>query len=122
MNTRRILVVDDDSEMRDAMAHILREAGYEVELAQDGDAAIEVQRARPADVIITDVFMPTRDGLETIQYIRNEYPGVGIIAMTGGSPTGRIDEYLRVAKVAGADATLRKPFAAKALLDSVSAL
>ena len=122
MNARRILVVDDDGEMRDAVARILREAGYEVELAPDGDAAIEAQRARPADVVITDVFMPTRDGLETIQYLRNEYPSVGIIAMTGGSPTGRIDEYLRVAKVAGANATLRKPFAAKTLLDSLSAL
>jgi CheY-like chemotaxis protein len=122
MNARRILVVDDDSEMREAVARILREAGYEVELAHDGDAAIESQRTRPADVVITDVFMPTRDGLETIQYLRNEYPSVGIIAMTGGSPTGRIDEYLRVAKVAGADVTLRKPFAAQTLLESLSAL
>jgi hypothetical protein len=47
---------------------------------------------------------------------------MGIIAMTGGSPTGRIDEYLSVAKVAGADATLRKPFAAQTLLESLSAL
>jgi CheY-like chemotaxis protein len=122
MNARRILVVDDDGEMREAVARILREAGYEVELAPDGDAAIEAQRARPADVVITDVFMPTRDGLETIQHLRNEYPSVGIIAMTGGSPTGRIDEYLRVAKVAGANATLRKPFAAQTLLESLSAL
>jgi CheY-like chemotaxis protein len=122
MNARRILVVDDDGEMRDALARILRGAGYEVELADDGDAAIEAQRARPAEVLITDVFMPARDGLETIQYFRSAYPDVGIIAMTGGSPTGRIDEYLAVAKVAGADATLRKPFAAQTLLESVSAL
>lgn len=122
MNARRILVVDDDGEMRDAVARILRGAGYEVELADDGDAAIEAQRARPADVLITDVFMPARDGLETIQYFRSEYPDIGIIAMTGGSPTGRIDEYLGVAKVAGANATLRKPFAAHALLESLRAL
>jgi len=122
MNVRRILVVDDDGEMRDAVAQILRGAGYEVELADDGNTAIEMQRARPADVLITDVFMPSRDGLETIQYFRDRYPELGIIAMTGGSPTGRIDEYLRVAQVAGANTTLRKPFAAQALLDSVSAL
>ena len=122
MNPRRILVVDDDSEMRDAVARILRGAGYEVELADDGDAAIDAHRAHPADVLITDVFMPARDGLETIQYFSNRYPDVAIIAMTGGSPTGRIDEYLRVAQVAGAKATLRKPFAAQTLLDSVSAL
>ena len=122
MNPKRVLVVDDDPEMREAMARILGAAGYAVELAADGDQAIEVQRARPAEVLITDVFMPSRDGLETIQYFRMEYPDVGIIAMTGGSPTGRVDEYLKVAKVAGANATLRKPFAAQALLDSVSAL
>jgi CheY-like chemotaxis protein len=74
VNPRRILVVDDDGEMRDAVARILRGAGYEVELADDGDAAIEAQRARPADVLLTDVFMPARDGLETIQYFRSEYP------------------------------------------------
>ena len=122
MNPKRVLVVDDDPEMREAMARILGAAGYAVELAADGDQAIEVQRARPAEVLITDVFMPSRDGLETIQYFRMEYPDLGIIAMTGGSPTGRVDEYLKVAKVAGANATLRKPFAAQALLDSVSAL
>jgi len=122
MNPKRVLVVDDDPEMREAMARILGGAGYAVELAADGDQAIEVQRARPAEVLITDVFMPSRDGLETIQYFRVEYPDVGIIAMTGGSPTGRVDEYLKVAKVAGANATLRKPFAAQALLDSVSSL
>lgn len=122
MNPKRVLVVDDDPEMREAMARILGAAGYAVELAADGDQAIEVQRARPAEVLITDVFMPSRDGLETIQYFRMEYPDVGIIAMTGGSPTGRVEEYLKVAKVAGANATLRKPFAAQALLDSVSSL
>ena len=122
MNPKRVLVVDDDPEMREAMARILGAAGYAVELAADGDQAIELQRARPAEVLITDVFMPSRDGLETIQYFRMEYPDVGIIAMTGGSPTGRVDEYLKVAKVAGANATLRKPFAAQALLESVSSL
>ena len=122
MTRKRVLVVDDDAEMRGAVARILSEAGYVVEQAVDGDAAVQAQRARPADVVITDVFMPTRDGLETIQYFHAQYPAVPIIAMTGGSPTGKIDEYLQVARVAGARATLRKPFAAQALLDSVSAL
>ena len=122
MTRKRVLVVDDDAEMRDAVARILADAGYVVEQAVDGDAAVQAQRARPADVLITDVFMPTRDGLETIQFFHAKYPAVPIIAMTGGSPTGKIEEYLQVAKVAGAHATLRKPFAAQALLDSVSAL
>ena len=122
MSAKRVLVVDDDPEMRGAVARILGDAGYLVEQATDGDSAIEAHRARPADVLITDVFMPSRDGLETIQFVHARYPQVPIIAMTGGSPTGKIDEYLQVAKVAGAHATLRKPFPAQALLDSVSAL
>lgn len=122
MNRKRVLVVDDDPEMRGAVERILSAAGYAVDLAADGDQAIAAQRARPADVVITDVFMPTRDGLETIQFFHAQYPDLPIIAMTGGSPTGRIDEYLNVAEVAGARATLRKPFAAQALLDSLSAL
>jgi CheY-like chemotaxis protein len=122
MTSKRVLVVDDDPEMRDALARVLAAAGYAVELAADGEQAIAAQRARPVEVLITDVFMPSLDGLETIQYFHAEYPKVAIIAMTGGSPTGRMDEYLQVAKVAGARATLRKPFAAQALLDSLSAL
>ena len=122
MSRRRILVVDDDAEMRASLAGILDAAGYEVETARDGEQAIAAQRARPAALLITDVFMPTRDGLETIQQFRAEYPRLPIIAMTGGSPTGLTEEYLNVAKIAGADVTLRKPFPVQALLDSVSAL
>ena len=122
MSRRRILVVDDDAEMRESVAGILDAAGYEVETARDGEQAIATQRARPAALLITDVFMPTRDGLETIQQFRAEYPRLPIIAMTGGSPTGLTEEYLNVAKIAGADVTLRKPFPVQALLDSVSAL
>ena len=118
---RRALVVDDDPEMRDSVASVLAGAGYAVEVAKDGEQAIEVQRARPADVLITDVFMPSRNGLETIQHFRAAYPQMRIIAMTGGSPTGRVDEYLGVAEVAGADVTLRKPFPARELLESLSA-
>lgn len=122
MKPGRVLVVDDDREMRESVARVLAVAGYVVEVAEDGAQAIEVQRARPAEVLITDVFMPTRDGLETIQFFREAWPAMPIIAMTGGSPTGKTDEYLSVAKVAGADVTLRKPFAAQTLLESLSAL
>ena len=122
MKAGRVLVVDDDPEMRESVARVLVTAGYAVEVAEDGEHAIEVQRARPSQVLITDVFMPTRDGLETIQFFREAWPGMPIIALTGGSPTGKSDEYLMVAKVAGADVTLRKPVAAQTLLESLSAL
>ena len=122
MNPNRVLVVDDDPDMRESVALVLAAAGYSVEVAEDGQQAIDVQRARPAHILITDVFMPARDGLETIQFFRQEWPSMPIIAMTGGSPTGEVEDYLKVAKVAGADVTLRKPFPARELLESLSAL
>lgn len=122
MKANRVLVVDDDPDMRESVARVLTAAGYAVEVAEDGAKAIEVQRARPAQILITDVFMPARDGLETIQFFRREWPSIPIIAMTGGSPTGEVDDYLKVAKVAGANVTLRKPFPAHELLESVSTL
>ena len=122
MNQKRVLVADDDVDMRETVAGVLAAAGYAVETARDGDEAIARQAERPADILVTDVFMPGRDGLETIQFFRANYPEVPIIAMTGGSPTGRKDEYLKVAEVAGANATLRKPFPAQVLLERLSAL
>jgi CheY-like chemotaxis protein len=120
MSAKRVLVVDDDPEIRDSVARILSGAGYTVELAADGEQAIALQRACPAEVLITDVFMPERDGLETIQFFRAAYPDLPIVAMTGGSPTGLTSEYLSVAEVAGANVTLRKPFPAQSLLESLS--
>ena len=70
MNPNRVLVVDDDPDMRASVARVLAAAGYAVEVAEDGQQAIDVQRARPAQILITDVFMPARDGLETIQFFR----------------------------------------------------
>jgi DNA-binding response OmpR family regulator len=122
MNPNRVLVVDDDPDMRESVARVLAAAGYVVEVAEDGQQAIDVQRARPAQILITDVFMPARDGLETIQFFRQQWPSMPIIAMTGGSPTGEVDDYLKVAEVAGANVTLRKPFPARELLESLSAL
>ena len=122
MNLNRVLVVDDDPDMRESVARVLAAAGYVVEVAEDGQQAIAVQRARPSQILITDVFMPARDGLETIQFFRQEWPSMPIIAMTGGSPSGEVEDYLTVAKVAGANVTLRKPFPARELLESLSAL
>ena len=100
MTRKRVLVVDDDAEMRGAVARILSEAGYVVEQAVDGDAAVQAQRARPADVVITDVFMPTRDGLETIQYFHAQYPAVPIIAF----PRGAGVHYRDFAELTGVEA------------------
>jgi CheY-like chemotaxis protein len=113
---QRVLVVDDNAEMRDSLRSLLEHAGYDVALARDGGEALRVQRERPAEVLLTDIFMPEREGLETIQAFRSGYPAIGIIAMSGEAQIRVVNDYLTVARVAGADATLRKPFTAAALL------
>ena len=112
----RLLVADDDADMRHSMRLLLERAGYEVELAPDGAQALRLQRERPIDVLITDIFMPESDGLETIERFRREFPGVRIIAMSGGGVQVRGETYLATAGVAGADAVLRKPFERDVLL------
>jgi CheY-like chemotaxis protein len=115
----RILVVDDNPDMRESLKALLERAGYAVSLARHGDEALEVQRRSPAEVLLTDLFMPDREGIETIASFRERYPHIGIIAMSGDASIRVRTDYLKVASAAGADATLRKPFAAAALLAEV---
>ena len=119
---RRLLVADDSPDMRESLRLILERAGYEVMVAPDGARALELQRERPADVLITDIFMPEQDGLETITAFRREFPGTRIVAMSGGGV--RVDGaiYLETAGVAGADILLDKPFDPKSLLQALSDL
>ena len=112
----RLLIADDNVDLRESLKLVLESVGYEVSLAPDGTRALEQQRRAPADVLITDIFMPDRDGLETITAFRREFPATRIVAMSGGGV--RVDGalYLETAEVAGADAVLRKPFDPDALL------
>lgn len=114
----RILVVDDNTSMRDAVCEMLEEAGYEVVAASNGTHVAHIQRATPLDLIITDLFMPDTDGLEIIYQFRREYPDVKIIAMSGGGSRGLV-ELLSVAKKMGARRTLMKPFEWEDLLNAV---
>ena len=117
--TARLLVVDDNADTRQSMKLLLERAGYEVEVAQNGAHALERQRALSADVLITDIFMPELDGIETISQFRREFPRVRIIAMTGGGMNFNRENYLLSANVAGADAVLRKPFEKVTLLQAL---
>lgn len=117
----RVLVVDDNADVLLSINALLEGAGYESETASDARRAIEIHRRRPADVVITDIFMPDQDGLETIVKFRAEWPGVKIVAMSGGGDIAKQD-YLQVAQHAGADAMLRKPFEPEELLRTVNRL
>ena len=115
---KRILVVDDNADMRESLRHLLLRHGFEAETARDGEQALSMHRSRPYQVLITDIYMPHSDGLEAIQAFRRETPGIRIIAMSGGGSMAR-GRYLAVAIEIGADATLEKPFAFEKLLEAL---
>lgn len=114
-----ILLIDDDDDVRAATAMMLRKAGHEVETLPDGRKAVERCRTRPFDVIITDVVMPEQEGIETIRRLREAVPDLSIIAISGGGGYGSGSEYLRTARMLGADATFEKPVASDRLRTAI---
>ncbi len=116
-----VLVVDDEDQIRLVIREALEQAGYAVEEARDGKEGLERYRTNPADVVLMDILMPDQDGLESIVALRREFPGVRVIAMTGGSNIVGGMNFLEVAKMLGARRTLRKPFGIDALLNAVAA-
>jgi DNA-binding NtrC family response regulator len=113
-----VLVVDDDAGMRNFLRMLLELEGYSVALARNGLEALDMQRKHPAAVIVTDLFMPEAEGMETIIQLRNEFPHARIIVMSGGGAYRGAD-YLKVARELGAAATLKKPFASHDLIDAL---
>ena len=117
----RLLVVDDDADMRLTLKLSLELAGYSVDVAANGREALEVQRMRAADVLITDIFMPDTDGFEAIDAFRREFPRTRIIVVSGGAQFTKRD-YLPDAALIGVDATLQKPFEMETLLETLKSL
>lgn len=112
---RRLLVADDNRALASTLKLVLEDQGYEVRLAYDGWEALLQQRLVPSQVLIVDLMMPERDGFETIDHFRREFPGTRIVVISG---EGRLHAalHLSAAKLLGVDATLEKPFGIKALL------
>ena len=119
--SKRILVVDDDADMRLTLKLSLELAGYAVDVAANAREALAQQRERPADVLITDIFMPDADGFEAIDSFRREFPGTRIVVVSGGAQFSKRD-YLPDAALIGVDATLQKPFEIDALLPTLQSL
>jgi CheY-like chemotaxis protein len=123
-----ILVIDDELDVRDAIKRVLDRAGFSVRTSADVADALAELRARPADVVITDIIMPKSNGVEAIEFIRREFPAVRIVAISGGGnfsvngyqPTAiTTSAYLAAAQRAGAHLVMTKPFESKDLIKAV---
>ena len=110
----RILVMDDDRPLRGALRVVLEAAGYDVMEAADGEAGLRLHREHSADLVLVDIFMPGRDGLDVIRALRAVIPRPKIIAISGGD-----HDMLRAAATFGAARTLRKPFEPRELLAAI---
>ena len=114
----RILIIDDESQIRSMLRLMLERAGYEIAEAPDGIEGIRKYRENPADLIITDLIMPNKDGIGMIIDLKKEFPKVKIIAMSGGG-VNRPEGYLDGAKKLGATRTLTKPIDREEMLKAV---
>ncbi len=112
-----LLVIDDESLVREVVAKILMAAGHQVHQATNGHQALALLRTEPIDLVITDLVMPDCDGIELIMALRHQFPALPVIAMSGAIHNAAL--YLNIATNLGVRHTLAKPFGAEALLDAV---
>jgi CheY-like chemotaxis protein len=117
----RILLIDDDEAVRRAMRMVLERAGHEVTVAANGVDGMRLYHAAAFDLVITDLYMPEKEGIETIQELRAERPDVLILAVSGGL-LGDKEGPLTDAELLGATATLAKPFSNEELQTTVARL
>lgn len=114
-----ILVIDDEENIRELVRAVLENAGYEVLDAADGDIGLEVFRSNQVDLIITDLIMPGKEGIETISELRKQQSNLKILAISGAVDSST---YLHLAGHLGADETLGKPFSVNELVEIVGRL
>lgn len=115
-----ILVVEDDKQYRLLLQEILLDNNYSVHLAVDGEDALKQFPTVAPDMVITDLVMPNKEGIELIQALRERRPGMPIIAISGGHSFSK--SALEISHDLGADAILEKPFRAAELLTKVTQL
>jgi DNA-binding response OmpR family regulator len=116
----KILIIDDDVGMRRTASRILRRGGHKVVEAGDGVEGLCIFRTELPDIVVSDIVMPKKEGIETILELRRENPALLILAISGNL-TGSTN-YLRFAEKLGANGTLAKPFRAADLLREINNL
>jgi len=115
---KRILLIDDDEFFRDFVQQLLTRAGYEVLPAANGREGLKLFGQSPVDLVLTDLIMPEKEGLETIMAMRRQQPEARIIAISGGNRVNA-DTCLDMAAKLGARRTLQKPIDSDELLRAV---
>jgi DNA-binding NtrC family response regulator len=111
----RILLIDDDELTLDLVGRMLSEMGQDVFPASDGNLGLEVLRSEMIELVITDILMPNKEGIETIREIHLSYPGIRVIAISGGHGAVANSANLFTASKFGAQGVLEKPFTAEQL-------
>jgi YesN/AraC family two-component response regulator len=117
----KILVIDDDPSILTMLKKMLEREGYEVDTASNGSEGLDKIEDSPPDLLITDIVMPEKEGMELIFHLRRKKPELKIIAISGG---GRFnyEGYLTSAKYLGADLVFQKPLIHKEFVQAVSDL
>ena len=118
----QILIIEDDVEYRNILKQMLERQNYEVAIASDGEEGIKIFRENPVPLVITDILMPNKEGIETIFEFEREFPETKIIAISGGG-TGPANDYLKAAgSIDNVKRTFEKPFAMDELMTAVKEL
>lgn len=116
----KILIIDDDELIRMTCRNILKKEGYNILEAGNGNTGVDIFRSENPDLVITDMLMPDKEGLETISEIKAINPNAKIIAISGGGNTQNMS-FLQLARKIGADRALKKPIKANELIATVKA-
>jgi two-component system, chemotaxis family, chemotaxis protein CheY len=117
----KILLVDDDTLVRTSLSLALEDAGHAVVQAVNGDEGLDALAREMFDVVVLDILMPEREGIETIREIRKTWTALPVLAISGGDKTGWSD-FLKMASTLGANDTLAKPFTSTEFLARVTRL
>jgi CheY-like chemotaxis protein len=115
----RILLIEDDDDVRNMLRVLLEDEGYDVVEAADGRVGIKLYKEVPADVIITDIIMPEKEGIETIMELQRDFPDSKIIAVSGGGSRLNGESCLELARSSGAQQVFTKPIDVDELLTTL---
>lgn len=116
-----IIVIEDDPQISQIIRRILEGRGHAVRSASDGRAGVLLYRSAPADLVITDVYMPGQDGIETTMELRADFPDVRILVLSRGARDGP-ERTLEDARLLRATRAIAKPFTARELVEAVTEL